>query len=137
MRRAIFLLVLLVAGMVSAEEVCPCVPIAHVWTVETCSSWNCAVSASLLAEGDPYVVAVPAPTRDGRWLVVKRVNAGGYVAAPDAPFVAETFDEVAGASARFQSLAADHAPVMLSVADGKFVVVMSREALPKRRAVKR
>lgn len=119
-----------------AQQACPCVPIAKVWTVETCDTWNCAAAATILAGGDPYVLSMPAPTADGRWLVVKRVNAGSYIATPDAPFVLETFDGPDGASARFLSMAGDHAPMILSVPDGKFVVIMARDAVAKKRAAK-
>jgi hypothetical protein len=126
----------LIAGAADAQQACPCIPISHVWSVETCQTWNCAASAMIVANGDPYVMSMPAPSDDGRWLVVKRVNAGSYIASPDAPFVLEMFDGADGASARFMSVAADHRPMLLSVPDGKFVVVMSREALPKRKSAR-
>lgn len=125
-----------VAGVAAAQQVCPCVPLAQLWAVETCETWNCAASATIMANGDPYVLTLPAPTADGRWLVVKRVVAGSYTASPDAPFILETFDGADGASARFVSVAVDHAPIILSVPDGKFVVIMTREAIAKKRATK-
>jgi hypothetical protein len=129
-------LLLVAAVPAFAQQACPCVPIAKMWTVETCETWNCAAAATIMSNGDPYVLSMPAPTADGRWLVVKRVNAGSYIAAPDAPFVLETFDGADGASARFLSMAGDHAPMILSVPDGRFVVIMARDAVAKKRAAK-
>lgn len=125
-----------VFGSAGAQEVCPCVPVPHVWSVETCETWNCAAAAMIAASGDRYVLSMPAPSDDARWLIIRRVNAGSYIVSPDAPFVAETFDGVDGASSRFLSIS-DRTPMLLSVPDGKFVVVMSREPQLKRRAVSR
>src|SRR5689334_16369728 len=93
MKQTLLAVALLFAAVtVPAQQVCPCVPIAKIWVVDTCASWNCAASATILANGDPYVLSMPAPTADGRWLIVKRVEAGSYIASPDAPFLLETFD---------------------------------------------
>src|SRR6266498_3092183 len=117
--------VLLPIGTAYAQQVCPCVPISHVLSVETFETWNCAASAMIIASGSPYVVTMPAPSNDGRWLVVRRVNAGSYIPAPDAPYLIETFDGADGAMARFMSVASDRFSTFLAVADGKFVVVIS------------
>ena len=131
------LLAAFVVVAAGAQEVCPCVPVPHVWSVETCETWNCAAAAMIAASGDRYVLSMPAPSNDARWLIIKRVKAGSYTVSPDAPFVAETFDGVDGASSRYVSLVSDRTPMLLSVPDGKFVVVMSREPEMKRRAVGR
>ena len=137
MKPVFFAVLTLLVQSVGAQQVCPCVPVSHTWTVETCNSWNCAASAMIMAGGDPYVLSMPAPSADGRWLIVKRVAAGSYVANPDAPFLLETFDGADGAGARFVSVSADRGPMLLSVPDGRFVVVMSRDPLPKRRSAAR
>src|SRR5438034_202944 len=93
-------LLMIPAGFVSAEDLCPCVPLSHQWVVQTCDTWNCAASAAILANGDPHVMAMPAATSDGRWLVVKQVAAGTYAPAADEPFVMESFDGVSAAVAR-------------------------------------
>ncbi|HEV2722524.1 MAG TPA: hypothetical protein VG323_21055, partial [Thermoanaerobaculia bacterium] len=77
-------------------------------------------SAMIMADGDPHVLAMPAPANDGRWLIVRRVNTGSYVPPADAPFLLESFDGVDGASARFTSIPSDRGPMILSVPDGKF-----------------
>jgi len=120
-----------------AQQACPCVPLSHVWTVEVCETWNCAAAAAIMASGNPYVFSLPAATNDGRWLVVKRIAAGAaYVPSPDAPFMVESFDGLAAAAARFSSLTEERVPMMFSVADGKFLVIMSREATKRRAAAK-
>lgn len=135
MKRALFVIVVTLFGGASfGQSLCPCVPISHEWIVESCDTWNCAASALVLANGDPHVMIVPAATGDGRWLVVRQIAAGQYAPPADAPFIVETFDGVDGASARFVSVAGDHAPVMLSVPDGKFLVITLRNPGQKRRA---
>ncbi|MEA2336094.1 MAG: hypothetical protein QOE82_101 [Thermoanaerobaculia bacterium] len=137
MKRAIlFVACALFTQVLQAQEMCPCVPITQMWVVEAADTWNKAASAMVMANGDPYVVTLPAATGDGRWIVLKRVNAGAYVAPPDAPFLMETFDGVSAASARFTATSSDHAPMMLTLPDGKVVLVTSREAVAKKRAVK-
>ena len=133
----IAVLAALLAVRAGAQEVCPCVPIPQVWSVETCDTWTCASSAMIAAAGDRYVLSMPAPSNDARWLIIRRVAAGSYTESPDAPFILESFDGVAVASSRFDSVPRDRTPMLLSVPDGKFIVVMSREAQPRRRAVGR
>jgi len=138
MKKTILAAVALIAAtsQAPAQQACPCVPLSHVWTVEVCEKWNCAASAAIMANGDPYVLALPAGTNDGRWLILKRITAGAaFVPSPDGPFAVESFDGVDAAVARFSSLTGDRVPMMLSVPDGKFVVIMLREpAAMKRRA---
>jgi hypothetical protein len=134
-RKLIFLVLMALAAVsISADELCPCVPISHFWVVEPCDSWNCAASAAIMANGDANVLTMPAPTKDGRWLVVRRVATGAYTPPADAPFVLESFDGVAGASSRFAAIESDRAPMILSAPDGKFLVIMSKDALQKKRA---
>ncbi|HEY6140689.1 MAG TPA: hypothetical protein VI670_23290 [Thermoanaerobaculia bacterium] len=137
MKRTIFAaaMLMLSAAVTSGQQLCPCVPLSHEWVVEACDTWNCASSAAILANGDPNVLTMPAATGDGRWLVIKRVTSGSYVAPADAPFVVESFDGAAGATARFAAMP-DHAPLLLSAPDGKFLVVMLKDLAPRRRAVK-
>jgi len=121
------------AAVTSAQQLCPCVPLSHEWVVETCDTWNCAASAAIVANGDPNVLTMPASTADGRWLVIKRVTSGSYIAPADAPFVVESFEGADGATARFAAMP-DHAPTLLSTPDGKFLVIMLKNSSPKRRA---
>jgi hypothetical protein len=132
---ALFVIIVTFLGrLAAAQNACPCVPVTQVWTVETCGNWNCAASAVIMANGDPHILTLPAPSNDGRWLVLKRVNTGSYVAPADGPFALESFDGFDGASARFTAVASTYVPMIMSVPDGKFVVVMSREPLTKHRA---
>lgn len=133
---ALFVMLTFVGGLASAQNACPCVPVTQLWTVETCDSWNCAASMVIMANGNPHVLTVPAPSNDGRWLVLKRINTGSYIPPADAPFILETFEGVDGASARFAAIGDDHGRMILSVPDGKFVVVISREPLTKQGAAK-
>ncbi len=58
----------LAVGSGFAQNVCPCIPISRVWVVTACETWNCAQSAMILANGDPYVVSVPTGGSQFKWL---------------------------------------------------------------------
>lgn len=132
---AIAFLTLAVPAAAMAQQVCPCVPTTKLWIVEACETWNCAASAAILANGDPYVVAVPTGSSDYKWVVVRRVVAGAVEVPADAPFVVETFDTLPSASARFAAISTDLQPQMITGADGKFLVISRNTAAgSKRRA---
>lgn len=107
-----------------AQNACPCVPVTHVWIVEACETWNCAVSAAILANGDKNVLTLPTGSDDLKWIVVRRVPAGSAYVPPDAPFQLETFDGASAATARFSALDQQAQPMMLTAPDGKFLVIM-------------
>jgi hypothetical protein len=111
---------------------CPCVPLSHEWIATACETWNCAMSALIDANGDPYVVAVPNGNPQWKWIVLRRVTAGSAIVSPDAPFTVEQFDGTAEASARFAALDHDSFPTLMSMIDGKMVVVSLRPALIRR-----
>jgi hypothetical protein len=106
-----------------AQEVCPCVPVAHQWIVEACDSWNCAAAATIMANGDKYVMAMPTNSDDYKWVIVKRVASGSATVSPNAPYAVETFDDSALAIARFHAIDQQKKPMMLTGADGKFLVI--------------
>jgi hypothetical protein len=107
----------------AAQQVCPCVPISHQWIVEACDSWNCAAAATILANGDPYVLTLPTGDDEHKWVVVRRIVAGSATVSPDAPFSIETFDDGTAAMVRFNGI--DHAlhPMVVTGRDGKFLVI--------------
>jgi hypothetical protein len=115
-----------------AQQACPCVPISHLWIVDGCDSWNCAAAATIMANGDKYVVALPTNADDYKWVVVRRVAAGSATVSPDAPFLVEAFDGASDAMARYGAINHDLQPMMLTGPDGKFLVVSRNAAAPKR-----
>jgi hypothetical protein len=122
--------------MNAGDNVCPCVPLSHEWIATACETWNCAQSAMILANGDPYVVALPTGNAAWKWIVLRRVVAGSYTATPDEPFGVEQFDGMAEAVARFSALDHDAVPMMMSMTDGKMVVVSLRASARRRAAAK-
>jgi hypothetical protein len=129
----IALLSLAVPAAAVAQQVCPCVPLSKLWIVEACETWNCAASATVLANGDPYVIAVPTNSDDYKWVVVRRIVAGAAQVPPDAPYVVETFDTLPSASARFAAINTDLQPQMITGADGKFLVISRNASAPQKR----
>lgn len=130
------LLLLTSFSIAEGDNVCPCVPLSHEWVATACETWNCAQSAMILANGDPYVVSIPTANTNWKWIVLRRVVSGSYIAAPDAPFAAEQFDGMSDAVARFSAIDHESLPMMMSMTDGKLVVV-SMTAAGRRRAAAR
>jgi hypothetical protein len=120
-----------------AQSACPCVPITHLWIVDACESWNCAAAATIMSNGDKYLLTLPTNSDDFKWAVVRRVAAGSAAVSPDAPFRVEAFDSASDATARFEGLGHDFEPIMLSAPDGKFLVLArSTAASARKRAAK-
>src|SRR5215467_2360257 len=81
----------------AAQNVCPCVPITHFWTVKTCTDWNCAATELAVANGDTATFAMPVGMNDPRWLIVRRVASGSGVSPVDDTFAIEAFDDMPAA----------------------------------------
>jgi hypothetical protein len=118
-------------------------PIRYTWIASSCETWNCAAAALILANGNKYVMAMPTGRPERPWLILKRVEEGSIYIPDDEPFGCEVFDTVSGATAKFDTIDTCHAPMMLSLPDGRAVVASAYEcpqtssstAGTKRRAV--
>jgi hypothetical protein len=137
---AVFVLLLAVAPAVVADDkadnnLCPCVPIAHLWTVKTCADWTCAATELAVANGDTQVIAVPVGINDTRWLVVRRLASGSFTNTIDDPYRLEQFDGFDSAANRFSAMTVDFKPVIMTAPDGKVLVMSLRTPEPKHRAV--
>jgi hypothetical protein len=127
-------LLLVPSGALVAQQVCPCVPLTHEWIVEPCNSWNCAAAATILANGDKYVIALPTNSDDFKWLILRRIVSGSAIIPADAPFRVAAFDGASEAMARYGSVGEEFTPMMLTAPDGKFLVLSRSTAAPRRRA---
>lgn len=138
MTRGMTLLLLLFAAAFSAEaqDACPCVPVTHLWTVRSCDTYDCAVSAFVLAGSSSDTVVVRTSSTDVRWVVLERVKAGSAISS-DPTFSLESFEGFTDASTRFNAVDTNLKPMILSVPDGKFVIVARNAPEPRRRAVSR
>lgn len=127
---ALVALVLVLASVpLNADDnVCPCVPLSHEWIATSCETWNCAQAALILANGDPYVFAVPTASTTWKWVVLRRVVSGSFIPSADEPFVLEQFEGMPAAVARFSALDHDTVPMLMSMTDGKAVVLSLRAA---------
>jgi hypothetical protein len=112
----------------TSQEVCPCIPMAPVWIATPCDTWNCAQAAMIVANGDPFVVAVPTSSPRKTWIVLRRTIGGAAAVSPDNPFEVQSFSSAADGAHSFGQVAADHFPVMVTTVDGKTLVVRFKEA---------
>jgi len=117
----------------AAQNVCPCVPLTHQWTVTTCDAWNCASSALVLANGDTGTFAVPIGIDDSRWLVIRRVTAGTATPPADDPFQIEAFDGMTAAASRFLAMVPELRPMLMTSPDGHVLLISLRAPEPRRR----
>jgi len=126
---------LTIAPVAIADNVCPCVPVTHLWTVKTCPDWVCASTELAVSNGDAEIIAVPVGMNDTRWLIVRRVASGSFSDSGNDPFRLEQFDGFDSAAFRFSGLTADFKPMIMTAPDGKVLVMSLRAPEPKRRAV--
>ena len=129
--------VLLAFPLFAADsDPCPCVPVTHIWTIRSCDTFDCAASEFTLSNGSGDYVIVPTSSTDVKWVVLQRVPSGTATTS-DPTFELETFDGFSDASIRFNTVAPDLKPIIMSVTDGRFVIVARRIPEPRRRAVAR
>jgi hypothetical protein len=102
-------------------------PVRYTWIVTSCESWNHAASALVLADGNPNVMALPTGKAERPWVVLKLVEEGSIYLPEEEPYSCEVMQTVAEGSARFDSMDSCHAPMLLSVPDGRSVVISLKE----------
>lgn len=127
-------LLFLMPGVAVSQEVCPCIPLTYQWIVTPCETWNCAAAATVMSNGDKYVLAMPTGSDDFKWVVIKRIVSGSAIISPDAPFTVDSFDGMAAATTRYDLVGHELQPMLLTAPDGK-VLVIARNPTTKRRAV--
>lgn len=120
---------LFVTPAVQADDnPCPCIPISHVWVVTACETWNCAQSAMILANGDPFVVTMPTASDQHKWVVIRRVAAGSVTVSPDEPFIVDAYDTMSDATIQYNAADPNTLPMLTSAHDGKALFVRLRQA---------
>ncbi len=132
------ILALAIAGAAVANDQPITKPIRYTWIATSCETWNCAVAALVMADGDKHVLVLPTGVESHPWIVLKRVEEGSVFVPEDEPFACDVFDGVDGAASRFQATGSCHAPLMLSVPDGRAVMVSLKQCggTGKRRAAR-
>lgn len=120
----------------SGEDTPTTKPIRYTWIATSCTTWNCAAAALVLANGDKHVIVLPTGREEQPWLILKRVEEGAVYIPDDEPYGCEVFDTVTDATSRFNAITACHGPMILNVPDGRAVVMSLNECAAKRRAVR-
>lgn len=114
-------------------------PIRYTWIATSCTSWNSAAAALVMANGDKHVIVLPTGNEDHPWLILKRVEEGSIYIPDDEPYVCEIFETVTEAGTRFTAMDGCHGPMILNVPDGRAVVLSLNkcdDAKTKRRVVR-
>lgn len=111
---------LLTAATMSAEPIEK--PIRWTWIATSCETWNCAVSALVMADGDKYVITLPTGNEARPWLILRRVEEGSIFIPEDEPFACDVFETLNLATAHMSAMDTCHAPIVLSVPDGRTIV---------------
>jgi hypothetical protein len=118
----------------SADETSP---IRYTWIVTSCESWNCAAAALVMADGEPNVIVLPTNVDEYPWLVLRRVEEGSIFIPETESFGCEVFDHMTDASSTFTAIDGCRKPMVLSVPDGRSVVISLRQCEgARRRAVR-
>jgi len=130
----VLLFVTLIPAGAFADGQTPMVPQSTEWTAIACDNWNCATAALALANGDRFTLMTPTNSSQYGWVVLRRVQSGSFYVPADAPFVLEPYDGISDGVARFSGLKSDVAPMMLTVPDGKTLVLYLRQPEPHRHA---
>ncbi len=113
-------------------------PMTYAWIASSCDTWNCASSALVMADGDPFVFALPTNSAKYPWVVVRRVIAGSVWLPPDNPFDVEKFDDMDIAVSRYAAIGSDHSPILVtSIAGTPLVVSLKQPSDQRVRSVRR
>ena len=133
-----FLVSLFVVAAFADDPHCPCIPVGQLWSATAYHTWSEAISAVVLSNGDPKTFALPTRSSDYPWIVVRRTGAeGGMISSPDMqPFDVEPYQSTAGASARFDALDGNLAPMMITTGDGNVLVIHLHETISRIRAAR-
>lgn len=138
MKRTWFLVVLfLVAAVAHADDPPVTNPITYTWIASSCTTWNCAASALVLANGNKYVITLPTGDDERPWLILRRVEEGAVYIPEDEPYACEVFDTVNDGASRLNAMEPCHAPIILNVPDGRTVVTSLTTCKASKRRVLR
>ena len=114
-------------------------PIRYTWMAESCTSWNCAAAAMVLANGDKYVIVLPTGQEDRPWLILRRMEEGAIVPPENEPFTCNMFNTVVDATSYYTAMDSCHGPLLLNTPDGRAVVaslLQCANVTPKQRAAR-
>jgi hypothetical protein len=115
------------------DNVCPCIPIGKVWIATSCETWNCAQAAMVLANGDPYVMAVPTNDKKYGWVIVRQVVAGSAATSTSDPFDVTSYTTIDGALNSYRGVDPNTLPLMLTTIDGTTLVLHLHDPAPSSR----
>lgn len=115
------LVTLFLNNFASAQQITN--PIHYTWIVSSCENWNCAAAALIMANGEPNVIVLPSNVEEFPWLVLRRVEEGSLYIPETESFGCEVFQHVSEASTRYTAMDSCRKPLVLTVPDGRSVVI--------------
>lgn len=113
-------------------------PIRYTWIASSCSNWNCAAAALVLGNGGSNVIVLPTGREMQPWIVLRRVEEGSIFIPDEEPYECAVFATVDAAASHFTAMDNCHAPLILSVPDGRTLITSLRkcESIKKRRSAR-
>ncbi|MFL6247652.1 MAG: hypothetical protein ACJ74H_16625 [Thermoanaerobaculia bacterium] len=123
--------ILLPAPLLQAQDFTE--PIKYTWIATSCENWDCAVSAFLLAGGNPHTIILPTHSEKRPWLVLRRVEEGSVYVPEDEPFSCEVFQQMENAMTRYNELNTCQSPMVMNTLDGRAVVMSMAKCEPSAR----
>jgi hypothetical protein len=113
-------------------------PIRWTWVASSCSNWNCAAAAMVLADGDSNTMIMPTGRAEQPWIILRRVEQGSVFIPEDEPYGCSVFDTIREAALQYDGMDTCSAPMLLNVPDGRAVIASLRNcaAPAKQRAVR-
>ncbi|HET8775137.1 MAG TPA: hypothetical protein VFP80_15150 [Thermoanaerobaculia bacterium] len=115
-------------------------PIRYTWMATSVASWKDAAAALVLADGDGTVLAMPTGEESHPWLLLRRVEEGSIFIPDDEPRICDVFPTMTEASSYYLGMDSCHAAMMVTVPDGRSLVVSMRNCTDdgaRRRVVRR
>lgn len=113
-------------------------PIRYTWVATSCDSWNCAASALVMANGDKYVLVLATGNDEHPWIILRRTEEGSIYIPDEEPYSCSVFETTNAATVEIDGMDTCHAPLILSVPDGRTIVASLRNcgSPSKQRAVR-
>jgi hypothetical protein len=113
-------------------------PIRWTWVASSCSTWNCAAAAMVMADGDSNTMIMPTGRSEQPWIILRRVEQGSVFIPEEEPYGCSVFETIREAATHYDTMETCFAPMLLNVPDGRAVIASLRNcpAPTKQRAVR-
>ena len=123
MRQTLLTVAILAIALSAAAEDPP----RYTWVSRSCSDWNCVMLEMTWAQGDPSILILQTTSQKAPWVVLQRLDRNSaYVPSEDQMYIVERYDDLESAGQRFQIIAKERAPLLITSFEGSVLVVYLR-----------